>query len=424
MQPLICYCITQSFCIYDSVINLWNITDKISMQEKYDVAVVGGGPIGGSIAQRIVKKDFKVAIFDQNKEIGKPLKCAGLVTPRVFNYVDFPEEKVTQNKIKGANIHSPSGNVLSIGGDKVHALVIDRISFDQEIIKQAEKKGVNVFLKNKILSAQKNENHVELVSSQKKDISCKLLIGADGPFSKIRDIFTLQKPVEILRGIGAEVKNANLDSDFVEIFIGNDIAPGFFAWIIPTNSKGSTARIGLCINQNSLYPPNYYFSRFLKNKNVTPLVEDIEITKKIGGHVPLGPLKKTYTNNVMLVGDAAAQIKPTSGGGLYTGLLSAKHCSEVAVDALEKNDFSSIFLKKYHKLWTTDIGSELNMGMKFRKVFKNLSDQQMDKYILKFQSPKIVQTISKHGDIDHPSRLMKPLLKKVPSLLKLLPSLF
>ena len=173
MQPLICYCNTQSFCIYDSVINLWNITDKISMQEKYDVAVVGGGPIGGSIAQRIVKKDFKVAIFDQNKEIGKPLKCAGLVTPRVFNYVDFPEEKVTQNKIKGANIHSPSGHVLSIGGDKVHALVIDRISFDKEIIKQAEKKGVNVFLKNKILSAQKNEKYVELVSSQKKDISCK-----------------------------------------------------------------------------------------------------------------------------------------------------------------------------------------------------------------------------------------------------------
>ena len=393
------------------------------MQKKYDVAVVGGGPIGGNVAERIAEKNYTVAIFEQKKQIGLPLNCAGLVTPRVFDFVDFSENLVVQNRIKGANIHSPSGYTLTIGGDKVHAFVIDRIKFDQEIIKNSKKNGAEIFLGNKVLSAQKHGQHIELLTSQKTEFSCKLLIGADGPHSKIRDIFSLPRPTEFLRGIGAEVTSTSLDPDFVEIFVGNKTAPGFFAWIIPTNEKGTKARIGLCITQDSAYSPKHYFSNFFKNKHTSQYLENIEIAKHIGGVVPLGALRKTCASNMMLVGDAAAQAKPTSGGGIYTGLLCAKHCSSVAIGALQKNDFSLRFFKKYHKLWSADIGVELNRGMKFRKIFKNLSDKQLDKYITKFQNPKITEIITKYGDIDHPSKLVKPLLKKVPSLLRLIPSI-
>ena len=393
------------------------------MQKKYDVAVVGGGPIGGNVAERIAEKNYKVAIFEQKKQIGMPLNCAGLVTPRVFDFLDFSENLVVQNRIKGANIHSPSGYTLTIGGDKLHAFVIDRIKFDQEIIKNSKKNGAEIFLGNKILSAQKHEQHIELLTSQKTEFSCKLLIGADGPYSKIRDIFSLPRPTEFLRGMGAEITGTSLDPDFVEIFVGNKTAPGFFAWIIPTNEKGTKARIGLCITQDSAYSPKHYFSNFFKNKHTSQYLENVEITKHLGGVVPLGALRKTCASNMMLVGDAAAQVKPTSGGGIYTGLLCAKHCSSVAIGALQKNDFSLRFLKKYHKLWSVDIGVELNRGMKFRKIFKTLSDKQMDKYILKFQNPKIREIITKYGDIDHPSKLVKPLLKKVPSLLRLIPSI-
>ncbi|MCK5031717.1 MAG: hypothetical protein KAR64_09640, partial [Thermoplasmatales archaeon] len=134
-------------------------------------------------------------------------------------------------------------------------------------------------------------------------------------------------------------------------------------------------------------------------------------------------LKKTHTSNVMLVGDAAAQVKPTSGGGIYSGLLCGSYCSSVAIEALQKNNFASQFLKKYHKLWSTDIGRELYLGMKFRKLFKSLTDLQMNKYIEKFQKQKITEIISKHGDIDYPSKLVKPLLKQTPSLIRLLPSI-
>ncbi len=387
---------------------------------EYDAIIVGGGPIGGYIAGRIAEEKFNVAVLEKNKQIGVPINCAGLITPKVFDFLDISKEAIIQNKIKGANIHSPSGNILKIGGDKVHALAIDRSKFDQEIIKKAKEKGVEVFLENNVLSAQRIKEHIEITTSKHYDIKCKLLVGADGPYSKVRDRFSLPEPKEFLRGIGAEISDTNLDPDFVEIFVGKNIVPGFFAWIIPTNRKGTKARIGLCVNQESPKFPKYYFSKFLINKNSSEFLEDTKISKQYGGVIPLGALKKTYDYNVLLAGDAAAQVKPTSGGGIYTGLLCANYCSTVSIEALQKNDFTSHFLKKYHKLWSADIGRELYLGMKFRKVFKNLSDKQFDKYIKKFQNPKITEIITRYGDIDYPSKLLKPLLKKTPSLMKLL----
>ena len=107
---------------------------------------------------------------------------------------------------------------------------------------------------------------------------------------------------------------------------------------------------------------------------------------------------------------------------MYTGLLCASHCSNVSIDALQNNNFSAQYLKRYQKLWNADIGRELNLGMKFRNIYKNFSDNQMDSYIKRFCNPKITEIITKYGDIDYPSKLVKPLLKKIPTLLKLLPS--
>jgi len=391
--------------------------------KEYDVAIVGGGPIGGHVAGKMAREGYNVAIFEEHEKIGEPLKCAGLITPRPLQLTNIPEKLVVQNKIKGANIHSPSGHVLTIGGNKVHAFVIDRPKFDKEIIDKSIEDGAEVFLENKIISIKKQNNHVELKTKQNNDIKCNLLIGADGPFSKTRESFKLPKPKEILNGVGAEITGTSLDPNFLEIFLGKNIAPGFFAWIIPTNEQGTKARMGLCVNQDAPHPPNYYFSNFLKNKNIQPYLKNMDIIRKTGGAVPLGVLRRTTESNVMIVGDAAAQVKPTSGGGIYTGLLCADHCSSVALEALQKNDFTNNILKKYNKLCNNEIGKELKLGMKFRKIYKKLTDEQLDKYIIKFQDKKITETISLYGDIDYPSKLAKPLLKNLPSLIKFLPKI-
>ncbi len=385
--------------------------------KKYDVIISGGGPIGGHVSKKIAEKNYSVAILEKNNEIGKYLNCAGLVTERVFKITEA-SSKTIQNNIYGANVHSPCDNILKIGGDHIYAIVIDRTNFDKEIINKAEKKQVNVFLQNKLNSVEKNQNKL-IIKTSKEEYKCKILIGADGPYSKTRKLLNFPKPKEFLRGIGAEISNVSINPNFVEIFIGKNIAPGFFSWIIPINKDGTEARIGLCIDNNALNPPMFYFKKFLKNKNTRFFLKDAKIIKNITGVIPLGALKKTFADNVLLVGDAAAQVKPTSGGGLYPGLLSANHCANIVTCSLEKKNFSSKFLKKYQKLWYREIGKELTRGMTFRTIFKKMSDEEFDKYICKFNNPKIVDIVNKFGDIDYPSKLVSPLIKINPSIIKL-----
>jgi len=388
-----------------------------------DVAVVGGGPIGGHVASLLAESGHSVSVFEEHKEIGLPLKCAGLVTPRVLDMVNIKQTAVVQNTIKGAHIHSPSNHILTVGGNRKHAFVIDRSEFDKKILHDAHKKGATILSNHKITAAQRQKDFIILATSQDTEYRCKLVVGADGPYSEIRDRFAFPQPKEFLQGIGAQLVDTSLDHDFVELFVGNAIAPDFFAWIIPTNAKGTRARAGLCVAANAPHHPKQYLSTLLQHENASPFLEQATISGYTGGSIPLGPLSKTYDNNILLVGDAAAQVKPTSGGGIYPGLCCACHCAAVAQDAMENNIFTEKILKKYQKKWHEDIGKELYLGMKFRTIFTRLTDAQFDKYIAKFQQQSIAATISKHGDIDFPSKLIKPLLKKAPTLLTLLPKM-
>lgn len=388
---------------------------------EYDVIIAGGGPIGSSIANTIAHAGFHVAIFEEHRQAGIPLHCAGLVTSRVFDYFNGEPTEIIQNKITGACIHSPFGKTLDIGDEKTRALVIDRQLFDTKMIASAVKNGADIFFKSKIINVHKTTKSITMQikdSSKSNQIGCRLLIGADGARSTIRNLFKFPQPYEMLHGMGAEITDVNLDPCKVHIFVGNKIAPGFFAWIIPTNNKGTTARIGVCKTFDSSKPIKYYFSNFFSNPLSAPFLSKAHIIMYTAGLIPLGPLKKTVDSNVMLVGDAAAQVKPTSGGGLYSGLRCAQHCSTVAIEALTTKQFSSKTLKKYHTLWMRDVGKELRFGMKFRKVFTGLNDDYLEKGIKKFNNPKTIDVINNYGDVDYPSKLLVPLLKNQPSLIR------
>ena len=136
--------------------------------KKYDVTIIGGGPIGGTVAQIFSTKGYKVSIFEKKDKIGEPVNCAGLVSHRVLELCNINKNTIVQNEIKGANIHSPSGNILQIGGNKNHAYVINRKLFDQKIIDSAEDKGAKIFLKNKLIKAKNIDSNVECTTSKKQ----------------------------------------------------------------------------------------------------------------------------------------------------------------------------------------------------------------------------------------------------------------
>jgi digeranylgeranylglycerophospholipid reductase len=390
--------------------------------DEYDVAVVGGGPIGCYVAEQLASKGRRIAVFEEHNTIGEPTHCAGLVTQRVLDITKCSQDAIVQNTIYGAIIHSPAGALLTIGGNNIHALVINRQKFDEHIAQQALTAGAAILRDHKVIAVKKQRSVLTLDiqhDEQMMPVHCQLLIGADGAHSHIRDSFGFPQPIEKLHGISAELSDSTLNPKYVHIFVGNTIAPGFFAWVIPTDSQGTTARIGLCIAKHSNHPLPHYFTALLQQ----PLLQGTIVMKRFGGIIPLGPLKKTAADQVMLVGDAAAQVKPTSGGGIYPGLLCAAHCSSIAEEAFQKQRFDEEFLRHYHATWTKEIGRELSLGMRFRSIFSHLTDKQFDKYIEKLGTQKTIDTINTYGDIDYPSRLALPLLTTVPSLLSLAPTM-
>jgi digeranylgeranylglycerophospholipid reductase len=390
--------------------------------DEYDIAIAGGGPVGCFIAGQLASKGRYVAVFEEHRTIGEPVHCAGLVTQRVVDISKCSQTGIVQNKIYGAYIHSPAGSILTIGGENVHGLVINRQRFDETLSQNAQTAGAELLTGYKVVSTKKQENHITLTIQQDKQtltVRCNILIGADGPHSSIRKIFGFPHPIEMLQGIGAELSDTALDPRFVHIFVGCNIAPGFFAWVIPTNVQGTTARIGLCIGKQSNHPLQHYFTALLEQ----PLLQGINVMKRFGGAIPLGPLKKTVDDHVMLVGDAAAQVKPTSAGGIYPGLFCATQCVIVAEEALQEQQFDEQFLKRYHTKWTKEIGRELSLGMRFRKIFTSLTDEQLNKYLEKLNNKKTIDIINTHGDIDYPSRLALPLIRTSPSLLSLAPAM-
>ena len=114
----------------------------------------------------------------------------------------------------------------------------------------------------------------------------------------------------------------------------------------------------------------------------------------------------------MLVGDAAAQVKPTSGGGIYPGLVGGRLAAQVAIEALSKNDLSNNTLKLYPKLWNDSFGKEFKKGSDLRHVFRTLEDRDFERLIQLFGRPRLLQTINKYGDIDFPGRMFT----RLPSL--------
>jgi flavin-dependent dehydrogenase len=245
-----------------------------------------------------------------------------------------------------------------------------------------------------------------------ESVHCKLLIGADGANSNVADKLGFQRAKELLRGYGSnDASPVDIDSDFVKIFSGNEIAPGFFAWLIPS------VRVGLCTSRGDK-SPRYYFEKLLNNPEFKKISGNMTCGSYTAGIIPISKIDKIYSDNVMLVGDAASQVKPLSGGGVYTGLKGAIHCANVAVRALENGNYTRNILKMYQLKWDEEFRKEMKRAYLIRKIVRDLEDKQIEEGFDIFNDKKLLSMLNKKGDIDYPTKLALPVLKSAPKLMK------
>jgi len=368
-----------------------------------EVVIVGAGPAGLRVARKTAEAGFKTVVLEKKSAIGKPIQCAGLVSPRVL---DLTKTDSVVSEPKKAVINSPSGKKLVLENDGKRAIVIDRAEFDREMAVKASRAGAEIKLKASAKSIiQGKKRKVEFTQDgETKTIKTDMVIGADGPGSVVRSSAGLPSPQEFLSAVQAVVP---LKDDIVNIYLGNDIAPGFFLYEVPFKTGKI---VGLASEKSDTH------QRLIKHLRSRGL--ERSVITYLSGTIPIGNLERSVSDGLCLVGDSASQVKPLSGGGIFFGLKAADICSDVVIKALEAGDVNKSRLNEYHKRWQKAIGRRISREMKAREVFKNMSDRDIDELIETLSKEKVIDIIEEKGDIDNHSKLIKPLLKAAPELLK------
>jgi len=380
----------------------------------YDALVIGAGPVGGYVAGAIAAKGYRVGLVEEHREVGEPVQCGGLITPRVFDLV--PGRETIVNEVRGAEIFSPKGRRMIVDAHRTEAVVVDRAKFDRAVVTHAIKQGAQTLLGTKALVGRQRDGGVEVVvdrDGRQQSLTAKLLIGADGVQSVVAKWFRILRPKYVLPGFECEMTGVGGDPAFVKLFVGNEIAPGFFGWIIPAGD--GRGRVGLCLREGNAYA---YFEKLVRDGPARPFLKGAQPLLYIAGGIPLGFPRRTFADHVMIVGDAACQVKGTSGGGIYSGLRCAALCADTALEALAKDDFTAKQMRKYHKAWIRSVGKELRRDLAILESFATLKDRQMEDIFDLFNTPAMIDLIESYGDIDFPSKLGWRLLREEPRLLK------
>ena len=372
----------------------------------YDVVVVGGGPAGSRTAAALAK-DHDVLILEEHSRVGEPVQCAGLITERSIELSGVRPEVL--NRFTGANVIFPDGNTVTIRSPDVKAVMIDRADFDTKLAEKAADAGAKFSFSTRYLSHSVKENRVS-VSSTAGELTSKLLIGADGHSSRVATSIPDNGPREYMRGIEYDIRRRMDQQDTINIRIGTDIAPGLFSWEAPF---GEYTRVGLC-SVWSAGPPIEMMRILMKRIGA----EDCEIVKKYCGKVPVGRRRRMYSDNLMLIGDAASQVKPVSAGGIYPILMSTGPLCETAEEAFAKDDFSAKVLSGYEKRWNPLVGKELDKSYKLRKIYLKFNNDDMNA-IYPYMAKKSVNDALNTVDIDNPSISAFTAFRNIPTAFKL-----
>jgi len=349
----------------------------------HDVLIIGGGPIGSHAAYRLASMGHRVMVLERNSSPGARVCCTGIIGQECVHSFDIKDTILSE--VNSAVLFSPSGKSIQLRRRTPQASILDRVAFDRAMAHRAQNEGAEYLFDAPVDTIDISEDSVRVSECRRgKRYSARAVIIAGGAGSKLGERLGLGKIADLVSGAQAEVETRGVDE--VEVYLGSEIAPGFFAWLVPT--APTTARVGLLSRRS----PGFYLSRLLdwlvsERKVIAPAAPPSY------GAIPLKPLPRTSGRRLMVVGDAAGQVKPTTGGGIYYGLIGADIAAETLDEALKDDDLSPQRLGSYDQKWRKRLGTELKIGYWARQLFERLSDRRIDRIFDLVEDQGIVDTL-------------------------------
>ncbi len=383
-----------------------------------DIVVVGAGPAGLLAAREAAHRGVGVLVLEEHEEIGVPDHCAGLLSISGLRSLGLnPPRRVVQNQVEGAAIYSPSGFSVHIERGRHEALVVDRPSFDKWLAELAMDAGAEIQTKTRVVDVKRDSGieGVKTYTDSTMEIISSVVIDGEGSRCILSRMAGLPRVPRksMLPAYQFEVRNARVHEDLVEMFYGNRIAPGFFAWIIPLGE--SRARVGLAARDKSKIRLQ---AAIRHHPLMRERLQGARIERGLGGTVLVGlPVARTYAPGFLVVGDAAGIVKATTGGGIIFGGGAAQIAGAVAAEYVKIRENHERTLSKYEHAWRARYGRDLKVMYLTQKVIAALSDKGLDALIKNATELGLLNTIKESGDMDRQGQVIFRLLRDPASMI-------
>ena len=354
------------------------------------ITIVGAGPVGSYLAYLLAKEGNKVTILEEHDTVGKPVQCTGIVTHSIEKFFKLKKEVIAKRLDKVIVVSK--NNKIEVNVDEI---VMWRDKFDQFVAEMAQQAGAKIML-NHHFAGFNGRNSIKIKdkkNNKMKELKTDIIVGADGPYSSVAKAAGMDSNSKNYIGMQAKVK-LSMDTTAFETYFGSDF-PNFFGWCVPESEE--TVRLGIGCFENA----QQYFYKFLKSRTGK---KDILCWES--GLIPLyNPKKILQKDNVYLIGDAATQVKATTGGGIIPSLKAA----HTLADCIINN-------KNYNSEFKRQSGRELRLHLRIRNLLNKFSDKDYDR-LLRLMSQEKVRRILKKYDRDTPIPLVANLLLKEPRFL-------
>ena len=383
-----------------------------SLTSDYDVIVAGAGVAGCMAAIEASKQGVRIGLFEEHPQVGVPSHCSGVVSLSGLKLLGMTSNQAfDQRLIRGARFFPPTGSPIEITRPEPVALIINRMKFDQYLAKNAINNGVELHTKSRITKFEKTSDQEIHVTIQNQGVvGAKVLIDASGAGSRLPTQAGLKPPdwSQILPGLQYELIGTDRQDDLVNLYFGSKRAPGFFAWSIPTGDH--SVRAGLATSKGNV---RTLLDQLVKEHWPKSKIDAI----KSGSVLVSGPVDRCWSPGFIFAGDAAGQVKQTTGGGIVIGGYCGMLAGKAAASAVKNPRRADQFLETYDHEWREKFSSDLKKMGIGRRLFFGLSDATLDKLFPALEP--LLGEITDVADMDFQGTVITKLLanRKLASLI-------
>ncbi|MFD1509909.1 geranylgeranyl diphosphate reductase [Lacimonas salitolerans] len=294
----------------------------------YDVVVIGGGPSGATAAEDLALYGRKVALIDRAGRI-KP--CGGAIPPRLIRDFRIPASQIVA-KITTARMISPTGRRVDIPIENGFVGMVDREHFDDYLRNRAAEAGAErhtgTYLR---IERDKAGTHVvyrDKASGDEHRLTTRMVIGADGARSNVAKTEVpggdrIPYVIAYHEIIEAPGPRGDYDPDRCDVIYDGRISPDFYGWVFP-HGKSASIGMGSLVKDVDL-------KKATADLREASGLADCRTIRREGAPIPLKPMDRWDNGrDVVLAGDAAGVVAPSSGEGIYYAMVGGRVAATAA----------------------------------------------------------------------------------------------